>query len=207
MGLDASDVERIIHYGPSDSIESYIQETGRCGRDGRDSSATLYFRKRDIASNSPVSDPMKMYCGNTGFCRRKLLMRVFEGRDEITFSSPIHNCCDVCERECSCKACSTSLPSPIITGASVQSTLAREQLSPHQQSTLHKLLTVYRDGQCGTTQPLLFGKKIASGVPNSIISSVVKNAHVIHSPQDIADLGISSPVQCRQICNIVQSMF
>ena len=70
----APNVSRIVHYGPSDSIEAYIQETGRCGRDGCDSTATLYYRKRDIASNSPVSDAMKLYCSNSGFCRRKLLM-------------------------------------------------------------------------------------------------------------------------------------
>ena len=75
MGLDAPNVENIIHYGPSDSVEAYIQETGRCGRDGRDSSATLYYRKWDIATTSPVSDSMKLYCGNTGFCRPRLLMR------------------------------------------------------------------------------------------------------------------------------------
>ena len=28
MGLDAPDVGRTIHYGPSDSIEAYLQETG-----------------------------------------------------------------------------------------------------------------------------------------------------------------------------------
>ena len=28
MGLDAPDAGRIIHYGPSDTIEAYIQETG-----------------------------------------------------------------------------------------------------------------------------------------------------------------------------------
>jgi ATP-dependent DNA helicase RecQ len=45
MGLDVS----------SDSIEAYLQETGRCGRDGRDFFATLYYRKQDVASNSLVS--------------------------------------------------------------------------------------------------------------------------------------------------------
>ena len=45
MGLDAPNVYRIIHYGPSDSIEAYLQDSGRCGCDGSDSSTTLYFRK------------------------------------------------------------------------------------------------------------------------------------------------------------------
>jgi len=34
MGLDSPDVRTTIHWGPSASIESYVQESGRVGRDG-----------------------------------------------------------------------------------------------------------------------------------------------------------------------------
>ena len=117
MGIDAPNIEKILHYGPSDSIESYIQETARCGCDGRDSLAILHYRKRDITPNRTVSDTMKMYVGNTGYCRRKLLMRVFETMDEITFPSPIHKCCDICERDCSCQTCTES--SPVVVASSL----------------------------------------------------------------------------------------
>lgn len=43
MGLDAPNIRRVIHWGPSHNIESYVQESGRCGRDGLDSIAELYF--------------------------------------------------------------------------------------------------------------------------------------------------------------------
>ena len=66
MDLDAPNVYCVIHYGPSDSIEAYLQQTGRCGRDG--SSATLHFRKRDLASSSPVTASMKSYCSNSTIC-------------------------------------------------------------------------------------------------------------------------------------------
>jgi len=33
MGLDCRDVHQIIHWGPSHDVESYVQETGRGGRD------------------------------------------------------------------------------------------------------------------------------------------------------------------------------
>lgn len=45
MGVDCPDVWQVIHLGPPDSIESYIQETGRGGRDGLDSIAVLALVK------------------------------------------------------------------------------------------------------------------------------------------------------------------
>jgi len=42
MGIDCTDVHKIVHLTPPDSIESNIQETGRAGRDGKTSIAALY---------------------------------------------------------------------------------------------------------------------------------------------------------------------
>lgn len=209
MGLDAPNVSRIIHYGPSDSIEAYIQETGRCGRDGCDSTATIYYRKRDIASNSPVSDTMKLYCSNSGFCRRKLLMRVFELREEIIFPSPIHKCCDICQRECTCTTCSStqSALNPSSPDKCLSSVTSRNKLSHSKQHTLRHLLTVYREGQCRGNHILLFGEQVASGIPTTVISDIVKNAHTVSDPKYIADLGITNATQCRQMYDIVNSMF
>ena len=43
MGLDAPNVRQVIHWGPSDSVESYLQESGRAGRDGDSATAILYI--------------------------------------------------------------------------------------------------------------------------------------------------------------------
>ena len=78
MGVDAPIVYHIIHYGLSDSIEAYLQETGKCGHDGSGSFATLYFRTRDLASNSPITATMRSYFSNSTICSQKLLIQVFE---------------------------------------------------------------------------------------------------------------------------------
>ncbi|THG13921.1 hypothetical protein TEA_005948 [Camellia sinensis var. sinensis] len=43
MGLDKSDVGAVIHYTLPESLEEYVQEIGRAGRDGRLSYYHLFF--------------------------------------------------------------------------------------------------------------------------------------------------------------------
>ena len=103
MGLDTPDVRQSIHLKPSDTIQAYVQETGRCGRDGQDSIALLYYRNKDVSKASSASSSIKAYCTNKELCRRQQLMKEFDASDAVVCPEPIHKCCDVCEQNCTCR--------------------------------------------------------------------------------------------------------
>lgn len=83
MGVNCKGVTRVIHFGPSKSIEAYMQESGRCGRNGEQSDALLLYNGLNLkAADSDMKEYVKL-----STCRRKFLLKHFSASPRSDFPS------------------------------------------------------------------------------------------------------------------------
>ncbi|MDR3020470.1 MAG: RecQ family ATP-dependent DNA helicase [Treponema sp.] len=105
MGVDKADVRTVIHRDCAPSVEAYLQESGRAGRDGGQSKAYLLFGPEDnIALTRAPNDinrkrvsALLQYARDIKNCRRHALLAMldFNSNGEV----PENLCCDVCENQ------------------------------------------------------------------------------------------------------------
>jgi len=105
MGVDKADVRTVIHRDCAPSVEAYLQEAGRAGRDGGQSQAILLWGPEDetfLARAKTEADRLRVdallrYARDTEHCRRHSLLALldYDSGGEV----PENHCCDVCENE------------------------------------------------------------------------------------------------------------
>ena len=100
LGIDCKDIRRVIHWGIPSTLEEYVQETGRAGRDNNASEAILHLGR----GGRYVVKGMKQYIANDSVCRRKILFSDFlKYNDSATVIGC--KCCDLCLESCDCNDC------------------------------------------------------------------------------------------------------
>jgi ATP-dependent DNA helicase RecQ len=103
MGVDKADIRTVIHHDCPPSVEAYLQESGRAGRDGLPSKSILLWGPDDELRLARVASEtarqrlaaLLAYARDTSVCRRRTLLDLlnYDGENE----TPRSACCDVCE--------------------------------------------------------------------------------------------------------------
>jgi len=104
MGIDKKNIRTVIHMEPSLTVEAYLQESGRAGRDTQKSQAIMLISKDDLPDKNqkdnlenPTIPELRYKDFITAFinnnqCRRKSLLNLM--------GAEYNNCfgCDVCDK-------------------------------------------------------------------------------------------------------------
>jgi ATP-dependent DNA helicase RecQ len=98
MGVDKADIRTVIHRELSPSVEAFLQESGRAGRDGRLSHSLVLLGPQELqreqqlegtAEGTRFSALLRVFTADRG-CRREMLLALLGSRPEACFG------CDLC---------------------------------------------------------------------------------------------------------------
>lgn len=199
LGVDIPDVRYVVHWGMSRSMETYLQESGRAGRDGELAYSIVYVKPSDYVH---INKAVATYCKSFVQCRRKQIADYFclSGQK---FCCKVHanqrvdirtkgtcKCCDFCYENCRCENCfvlewtneATEFQKTFTMG-----TLDKERcITDGQLEQLRLNLLQYRDlvSEEGTS-PLLYNSYLMTGLFDYVIDSIVSIASSVFSVEDI----------------------
>ena len=101
MGLNATCMQRIIHCKPSTTMEKYMQEIGRAGRNGQEAEAIMFYNMSDVSkSRKGFITAMREFCLLENKYYRTELLNYF-GFNYMMYNGDKRKCCSYYKNTCS----------------------------------------------------------------------------------------------------------
>ena len=106
MGIDLKDVDMIVHIGCPKSLLSYLQEAGRCARDGRNGLSIVLYNNFTLSLKSTSKDIADII-KNDRTCIRQQVVDALTVGEKIGMNTAVCTGCDSAHCDCaSCRCCS-----------------------------------------------------------------------------------------------------
>ena len=193
MGVDVKRLHTIVHLGVPSDPASFLQESGRAGRDG-EPSVSIILTYPGVYADGRVDTNMKEYIENKTVCRRALILKHFGHTAEVP-QSHTNSCCDLCQSEGNDEGISTGTQfeaedcmKKMSQAAPMDlTTLPRRTLNMDVICELNERLSILRLSQAEGGAHFLAGEDIVSGIPSQTINRIVAEAEIVFTFDQFRD--------------------
>ncbi len=216
IGIDLKNIRRVIHIGVPYTMEEYFQEAGRCGRDGQQSEAIVFYNSTDIsAGKKHLTHTMRNFVQESN-CKRQFILNYF-GYKVPKRSLPDHTCCD--GYKCTCDDCLLPNVSMLFDDFEMSGDVLsaseplpdeahiHRALNDQEESEIRNKLEQFRLTLHGCGRSCVGGIELATGFSIGLIDEALKQATSLESVDDVlAKLPVFSYEHAKNIYDIVSQV-
>ncbi|KAL3687443.1 hypothetical protein R1sor_013752 [Riccia sorocarpa] len=173
MGINKPDVRFVIHHSLSKSLETYYQESGRCGRDGLPAHCLLFFRPADVPRQSSmvfseVAGLHNLYgiarfCQSKRACRRAAFFR--------HFAEQLQDCNGMCDN---CAYAKEISELDVTAHAKSIVTFVKDLAEADQKTTMNQLVDSWRSRAQGREEAALIKELSKEDVERVVLQLILE---------------------------------